>query len=78
MMIQPKIPQPTISFIDQYCGSYQKIFPEVRSYEAFKQIIMGILTPSKRKSLVTLSKINTPDSFGVERQAKAHKRVSKI
>ncbi|WP_019487089.1 transposase, partial [Kamptonema formosum] len=56
-MIQPKIPQPTISFIDQYCGSYQKIFPEVRSYEAFKQIIMGILTPSKRKSLVTLSKI---------------------
>jgi SRSO17 transposase len=56
-MIQPKIPQPTISFIDQYCGSYQKIFPEVRSYEAFKQIIMGILTPSKRKSLVTISKI---------------------
>jgi SRSO17 transposase len=56
-MTQPRIPQPTISFIDKYCSSYQKIFPEVRSYEAFKQIIMGILTSSRRKSLAAISKI---------------------
>jgi hypothetical protein len=37
-MKQPRTPQPTISFIDQYCRNYQKIFSEVRSYEAFKQI----------------------------------------
>lgn len=52
-----RTPQPTISFIAQYCSNYKKIFSEVRSYEAFKQILMGILTPSKRKSLVTISKI---------------------
>ena len=56
-MKHPKTPQPTISFIDQYCSNYQNIFSEVRSYEAFKQILMGILTPSKSKSLVTISKI---------------------
>lgn len=56
-MKHPRTPQSTISFIDQYCNNYQKIFSEVRNYEAFKQILMGILTPSKRKSLVTISKI---------------------
>jgi len=56
-MKHPRTPQQTISFIDQYCNNYQKIFSEVRNYEAFKQILMGILTPSKRKSLVTISKI---------------------
>jgi SRSO17 transposase len=56
-MKYPQTLQPTISFIAQYCSNYQKIFPEVRSYEAFKQILTGIITPSKRKSLVTISKI---------------------
>jgi hypothetical protein len=28
-MKQPRTPQPTISFIDQYCRNYQKIFSEV-------------------------------------------------
>ena len=55
-MTQPRMPQPTISFIDEYCSSYQKIFSEVRNYEAFKQIIVGILTPTRRKSLVEIAK----------------------
>jgi len=25
----------TISFVDQYCSAYQKLFPEVRSFEGF-------------------------------------------
>ncbi len=54
-MTQPRVPQPTISFIDQYCRRYQKIVPEVRSYEAFKQTLRVIITPSPRKSLVTLA-----------------------
>jgi SRSO17 transposase len=56
-MTQPRPSQPTISFIDQYCLRYQKTFPEVRSYEAFKQIQIGIITPSQHKSLSRISKI---------------------
>jgi SRSO17 transposase len=56
-MTQPRASQPTIGFIDQYCSQYQSIFPEVRSYEAFKRILMGIITPSQRKSLSRIAKI---------------------
>jgi SRSO17 transposase len=56
-MTQPRTSQPTISFIDKYCQQYQRIFPEVRSYEAFKQIQLGIITPSQRKSLAKLAEI---------------------
>jgi SRSO17 transposase len=54
---QPRVAVPTISVIDQYCSQYQKIFPEVRSYEAFKRMILGIITPSQRKSLTTIGEI---------------------
>jgi SRSO17 transposase len=56
-MTQPRASQPTIGFIDQYCSQYKSIFPEVRSYEAFKRIIIGIITPSQRKSLSRIAKI---------------------
>lgn len=56
-MTQPRMAHSTISFIDKYCSQDQSIFPEVRSYEAFKQILMGIITPSRRKSLSTIAKI---------------------
>jgi SRSO17 transposase len=56
-MTQPRASQPTIGFIDQYCLQYQSIFPEVRSYEAFKRILIGIITPSQRKSLSRIAKI---------------------
>jgi SRSO17 transposase len=54
---QARVAVPTISVIDQYCSQYQKIFPEVRSYEAFKRMILGIITPSQRKSLTTIREI---------------------
>jgi SRSO17 transposase len=56
-MTQPRASQPTIGFIDQYSSQYQSIFPEVRSYEAFKRILIGIITPSQRKSLSRIAKI---------------------
>ena len=64
-MTQPRVAVPTISVIDQYCSQYQKIFPEVRSYEAFKRarrvtrpaMLLGIITPSQRKSLTTIGEI---------------------
>jgi SRSO17 transposase len=43
--------QPTVSFIDEYCSGYKDLFPEVRSYECFKYLHLGIISPLKRKSL---------------------------
>jgi SRSO17 transposase len=54
---QPRAAALTINIIDQYCSQYQKIFPEVRSYEAFKRMLLGIITPSQRKSLTTIGEI---------------------
>lgn len=56
-MTQPRAAAPTISFIDQYCSQYQTTFPEVRSYEAFKRMLLGIITPSPRKSLTKIGEI---------------------
>jgi SRSO17 transposase len=56
-MTQPRAAVPTISVIDKYCSHYQTIFSEVRSYEAFKRMVVGIITPSQRKSLTTIGGI---------------------
>ncbi len=58
--------QPTITIIDQYCEAYNDIFPEVRSYECFKYLHQGIVSPIKRKSLPEITKvvgINSPQSL---------------
>ena len=48
--------QPTVSLIDQYCEAYKDLFPEVRSYECFKYLHQGIVSPIKRKSLPEIAK----------------------
>ena len=35
-MDKPRAARPTIKFIDEYCTQYRNLFPEVRSFEAFK------------------------------------------
>jgi hypothetical protein len=40
--------QPTVSFIDEYCAGYKDLFPEVRSYECFKYLHLGIIAPIKK------------------------------
>ncbi len=49
--------QPTVTIIDQYCEAYKDIFPEVRSYECFKYLHQGIISPIKRKSLPEIAKV---------------------
>lgn len=49
--------QPTVSVIDQYCQGYKDLFAEVRSYECFKYLHLGMLSPIKRKSLPEIAKI---------------------
>lgn len=49
--------QPTVSFIDKYCVGYKDLFPEVRSYEGFKYLHLGIISGIKRKSLPEIAKV---------------------
>ena len=49
--------QPTVSFIDKYCNDYKDLFPEVRSYECFKYLHLGIISEIKRKSLHEMAKV---------------------
>ena len=58
--------QPTVTIIDQYCSAYNDLFPEVRSYECFKYLHQGIVSPIKRKSLPEIAKvvgISSPQSL---------------
>ena len=38
-MTQPRPATPTVTFIDEYCQLYQDLFPDVRSFEHFKQVV---------------------------------------
>src|SRR5215469_5795791 len=47
---------PTVTFVDDYCACYQDLFPDVRSYEHFAQLHVGLLTDLPRKSLPAIAK----------------------
>ena len=55
-MVVPKEAVTTVTFIDNYCAAYRNLFPEVRSFEAFKFLHLGMLTDIPRKSLPVISK----------------------
>lgn len=54
-MTQARAATPTVTFIDEYCQLYQEIFPDVRSFEHFKQIQIGMLAEIKRKTLPAIA-----------------------
>jgi SRSO17 transposase len=56
-MTQPRAARPTVRFIDEYCDSYKSLFPEVRSFEAFKQLHVGIISDIKRKTLPGIAQV---------------------
>jgi len=42
---------PTVEIVDEYCAEYRDLFKEVRNYECFKYLHLGIMSTIKRKSL---------------------------
>lgn len=48
--------QPTIRFVDEYCQLFEPLFSEVRSFEAFKLLHLGMISELKRKSLPAIAK----------------------
>jgi SRSO17 transposase len=64
--------QPTVAVIDEYCSSYKDLFPEVRSYECFKYLHLGIISAIKRKSLPEIAKV-----VGINSAQSLHHFISK-
>ena len=56
-MFGAREPASTIKFVDDYCQWYRKVFPEVRSFEAFKYLHVGMISDIKRKTLPAISRI---------------------
>ncbi len=55
-MVEPRLPQSTVCFVDNYCRAYQPLFSDVRSFEAFTALHLGLLAPLPRKSLPAIAK----------------------
>lgn len=47
----------TVAFIDNYCQHYSKLFEDVRHFEAFKFLHLGMLSEIPRKTLPEIAKI---------------------
>jgi SRSO17 transposase len=56
-MVAPRIAKPTVRFVDEYCEHYRDLFVEVRSFEAFKHLHLGMISEAKRKSLPAIAKV---------------------
>ena len=56
-MTKPREAKPTVQFIDSYGELYKDLFPEVRAYEYFKYLLLGLISDIKRKSLPEIAKI---------------------
>ena len=71
---------PTVGFIDNYCQAYQNLFSDVRNYEAFKLIHLGMLSEIPRKSLPKIARaVGLKDSQGLNYFLKeAHWNVKKV
>ena len=54
-MVEPRPSVPTVKFVDEYCQLYRNLFPEVRSFEAFKYLHVGIVSDIKRKTLSAIA-----------------------
>ena len=66
-MLEPRLPMPSVNFVDEYCAAYQTRFPQVRSFEAFKHLHLGIISDIKRKSLPAIARV-----VGLDNQQSLH------
>lgn len=56
-MIERRNPVATVGFIDQYCQQYRAVFGDIRLYECFKWLHVGILSSLPRKTLPEIAKV---------------------
>jgi SRSO17 transposase len=70
-MVKPRLPQPTVQFVDSYSQLYFNLFPEVRSFEYFKYLHLGLISEIKRKTLPQIAKV-----VGLENEQGLHHFLS--
>ncbi len=56
-MTKPRPAKNTVKFVDEYCETYRDLFPEVRTFEYFKYLHLGMISDIKRKSLPAIAKV---------------------
>lgn len=71
-MVAPRAAQPTLRFVDEYCQLYAHLFPEVRSFEAFKYLHLGMVSELKRKTLPAIAR-----AVGLENEQGLHHLLTK-
>lgn len=55
-MVEPRPAVATVNFVDDYCNHYQDLFADVRNFEAFKFLVLGMISELPRKSLPTIAR----------------------
>ena len=71
-MVEPRPPVPTVQFLDSYSELYQNLFPEVRSFENFKYLHLGMISDLKRKTLPAIAKV-----VGLDNEQSLHHFLTK-
>lgn len=56
-MVAPRPAKETVQFIDKYCEVYKDLFLDVRSFECFKYLHLGLITDIKRKTFPEIAKV---------------------
>ena len=46
----------TVGFVDEYCEAYRHLFEDVRSYECFNYLHVGLMSELKRRSLPAIAR----------------------
>lgn len=63
----PREPTATVHFVDQYCAYYRAVLPEVRSFEYFKYLHLGMMAELPRKTLPAIAR-----AVGLENEQPLH------
>jgi SRSO17 transposase len=56
-MTKPRAAMPSLKIVDEYWALYKNLFPEVRSFESFRDLHLGMISEIKRKSLPEIAKV---------------------
>ena len=52
-MVKPCSPRPTVQCVDTYCELYRDLFIEVRAYESFKYLQLGLISDLKKEKFTS-------------------------
>jgi len=56
-MKELRLPVTTVGFVDSYCNRYRSLFGDIRNFECFKQLDVGILSDLPQKTLPEIAKL---------------------